>query len=214
MLLVSTPHIQFGLWVSICICMCIYTCIYPVFIETDSTGEAWFWYVTLPWEAKQRRGRSYSSWPHQALSIQFSTGADHRADASPAAQQPGRSAEPFLFRMRAPSSSHCHPVWWWSRAREVRSRAGRFTIKCTGIYPPAFAAVQNPHSHWVFWGPGSWQNLALPGICTTANVIVEVIHASEEVIRYHVYTYICLHVQTYIYAHTHHSFHIYMHTIE
>ena len=58
------------------------------------------------------------------------------------------------------------------------------------------------------------ENLALPGICTTANVIVEVIHASEEVIRYHVYTYICPHVQTYIYAHTHHSFHIYMHTIE
>lgn len=138
----------------------------------------------------------------------------HQPSSQAGPQRERAETEPFLFRMRAPSSSHCHPVWWWSRAREVRSRAGRFTIKRTGIYPPAFAAVQNPHSHWVFWGPGSWQNLALPGICTTASVIVEVIHASEEVIRYHVYTYICLHVQTYIYAHTHHSFHIYMHTIE
>lgn len=48
MLLVSTPHIRFGLWVSICICMRICMCIYPVFIETDST-EAWSSYiVTLP----------------------------------------------------------------------------------------------------------------------------------------------------------------------
>ena len=64
---------------------------------------------------------------------------------------------------------------------------------------------------------GTWpriENLALLGIRTTASVIMEVTHASEEAIRYHVYTYIGPHVQTYIYAHTHRSFPIYMHTIE
>lgn len=46
------------------------------------------------------------------------------------------------------------------------------------------------------------ENLALLGICTTASVIMEVTHASEEAIRYHVYTYIGPHVQTHLCAYT------------
>lgn len=102
-------------------------------------------------------------------------------------------------------------MWGWSWMTVVRSRAGRFTIKCTGVYLCIFTC---PETTVPVGFLGTWpriENLALLGIRTTASVIMEVTHASKEAIRYHVYTYIGPHVQTYIYAHTHRSLPIYMH---
>lgn len=102
------------------------------------------------------------------------------SQAGPQRRSP--ETEPFLFRARTcfslPSSALI----------PVRGRAGHFTIKCMGIrlhlyvsestVPVGFLRMQMVIEH-----------LALLGMCT-ANGIVEIKRAFEEVTRYHVYTHI------------------------
>lgn len=211
MLLVSAPHMQLCLWVRICICVSICMCIYTVFIERDYrrslvlichsslsgyTKKGWkLWQLTPP-----------------GLSLQLSTSTAHRADTCPPpcsvwtlprpARQVRREDEqrqkPFLFSVTTTSNFHCH-LMPWSWAKAVRSRAGNFTIKCGEkgwniLSRASICICRCPKSVGSLALMGTRlmaENLFLLGVCTIANVIVEVIRAHEEVSRYHVYTHIC-----------------------